>query len=422
MAEPYDEGTVARGVEALDRADAAMKKLEADEDEYTPLEDRIPKIGLRRDVATLADAPSGIVAERSDRIDQLVSALARFQGKIHAVKRNAANPFFKSRYADLAAVMEVARIPLAEEQLALFQSFEHDPARPDWITTVSTLAHGPSGQWITNRIPMRALPKRRKARDGEEGGEEMAAPGGALTAQDIASGAQYGRRYGAMALLMIVAEGEDDDGNRASGRSGQKGSDTAKAEAFLADKPELVAALQVEHATIADIRGKLYRYGSINENQIAAVMKIADYERRQKKESGSAANAPETREPGLPSEREVLQEKIFQGMRRHGFQMLRNTKSGSIRLFLPQVTARALGWETSEADIESLSTERMRVLESRLKDEPVGVVGTASGGNTAGPATSPTSSSSSTRMGAAGQASTGQGAVPAAPPQDDIPF
>jgi hypothetical protein len=222
-------------------------------------------------VETLSGAPA-VVAERSDRIDQVVAALARAQARFHAVKRNAANPFYNSRYADLAAVMDVVRGPIADEGLALWQTFEHDPARPDWITTVTTLAHGPSGQWISNRIPMRALPKRRKRRPGDEGGEEeLIMPGGALSAQDLASGAQYGRRYGAMALLGIVAEGEDDDGNRASGKRTQE----SKWDTYLAARPDVAEALRVDHPTIADIAQRAPRFGKLTDAQEGLVLQLA---------------------------------------------------------------------------------------------------------------------------------------------------
>jgi len=231
-------------------------------------------------MATLSDAPA-VVAERSDRIDQVVAALARAQAKFHAVKRNAANPFFNSRYADLAAVMDVVRGPIAEEGLALWQTFEHDPSLPDWITTVTTLAHGPSGQWISNRIPMRALPKRRKRRPGDEAEDEVAMPGGALSAQDLASGAQYGRRYGAMALLGIVAEGEDDDGNRASGKRTQE----SKWDTYLAGRPDVAEALRVDHPTIADIAQRAPRFGKLTEAQEHLVLDIA----RRAREQGAGA-------------------------------------------------------------------------------------------------------------------------------------
>jgi len=86
---------------------------------------------------------------------------------------------------------------------------------------------------------------------------------------------------------------EGDEAPTASAAAAPK----SKADAFLADKPELALALKVEHPTIQDIAGKLERYGSISEKQIKFVMDLA-------REHGQNQRAAELEEWGATYEDE----------------------------------------------------------------------------------------------------------------------
>jgi hypothetical protein len=48
----------------------------------------------------------------SDSIKELAAALAKVQASIQPASRNATNPHFKSKYADLGAVWDACRKPL----------------------------------------------------------------------------------------------------------------------------------------------------------------------------------------------------------------------------------------------------------------------------------------------------------------------
>lgn len=153
---------------------------------------------------------------RSENITDLVTALAIAQGQITGALKDSDNPFFSSKYADLAACWDVARKPLSENGLSIVQTTERGkPVTIEWetknektgeVTTykvdteelivVTTLFHS-SGQWISSELPM--IP-----RDASPQGM-----GSALT---------YGRRYGLCPLIGIAQV--DDDGNQASGRNG----------------------------------------------------------------------------------------------------------------------------------------------------------------------------------------------------------
>lgn len=133
------------------------------------------------------------MSEQSEQIGELAKALAVAQGKITGALKDSSNPFFKSRYADLASVWDACRGPLSENGLAVVQLTESDDAG---VYVATTLAHS-SGQWMRSRL--RLQPKD-------------------ATPQGMGSAITYGRRY-ALAAIVGVAQ-VDDDGNAASGRAG----------------------------------------------------------------------------------------------------------------------------------------------------------------------------------------------------------
>tara|TARA_R110000824_G_scaffold180061_9_gene360480 strand:+ start:283 stop:924 length:642 start_codon:yes stop_codon:yes gene_type:complete len=93
-------------------------------------------------------------------------------------------------YVELSGIMEAARKPLADNGLAVVQTFVEDGEHPPILE--SRLLHE-SGQQISSRI--RLLPT-----------QDYHALGSACT---------YSKKYALAALLGIVAEGEDDDGEAA---------------------------------------------------------------------------------------------------------------------------------------------------------------------------------------------------------------
>jgi hypothetical protein len=133
------------------------------------------------------------MSEQSENISDLAGALAKAQGKITGALKDSANPFFKSKYADLASVWDACRAALSENGLAVIQLTESDDSG---VFVITTLAHA-SGQWMRSRL--RLTPKD-------------------STPQGMGSAITYGRRY-ALAAMVGVAQ-VDDDGNAASGRAG----------------------------------------------------------------------------------------------------------------------------------------------------------------------------------------------------------
>lgn len=152
--------------------------------------------------------------EMSEEIDAIAAALAKAQAKIEGAKKDADNPYFKSKYADLGNVWEACRKPLTDNGLAVVQMTEG--ADPELVTIVTMLTHE-SGQWMRGRLAMRPTKP---------------------DPQGVGSCITYGRRYGLQAMVGIAPE--DDDGNAASKDSGPPPAVTDKQANEIAD---LIAAL-----------------------------------------------------------------------------------------------------------------------------------------------------------------------------------
>lgn len=128
---------------------------------------------------------------RSDQIDLVSKSLVKAQAKIkHAVK-DSVNPHFKSKYSDLASVMDAIKEPFAENGLALMQPLSSDQ---DAVKCTTLILHE-SGQFIGSEMSMRPV------RNDPQG---------------LGSCATYLRRYMAAAAAAVASD--DDDGNAASGK------------------------------------------------------------------------------------------------------------------------------------------------------------------------------------------------------------
>lgn len=124
----------------------------------------------------------------SDSIAQLAEALAKAQGQIDDASKGSKNPFFNSKYADLAAVRAVIREPLAVNDIAVVQF----PRSLSGEVEVETMLTHKSGEYMS---------------------ETLRLPVGKWDAHGIGSAITYARRYGLMSLLGIATD--DDDGNAA---------------------------------------------------------------------------------------------------------------------------------------------------------------------------------------------------------------
>jgi len=127
----------------------------------------------------------------SDTIGKLAGALAKAQSTMTMVEGKSTNPFFNSKYASLAAVLEVAMPALNANEIALVQGNRWDTSNNGFYIT-SMLMHS-SGEWIKSEIRMPIAKK---------------------DAHGIGAATTYGRRY--LLSSMVGVAQADDDGNGAT--------------------------------------------------------------------------------------------------------------------------------------------------------------------------------------------------------------
>lgn len=127
---------------------------------------------------------------QSESIANLAKALSIVQGKLTYAKKDSANPFFKSKYADLESVWDACRDLLSANGLAIMQ-FPGDYV--DGIMRLATMITHSSGEWIIS---------------------EMSMPVAKPDAHSCMAALTYMRR-GALAAVVGVVQA-DDDGNAAS--------------------------------------------------------------------------------------------------------------------------------------------------------------------------------------------------------------
>lgn len=135
----------------------------------------------------------------SPSIGKLAEALAKAQLKFAPVLKDSENPYYKSKYADLATVIEATRKHLAAEGISVLQMphANFNGNAENATLTVTTLMAHTSGEWISSDLTLPAMMKER------------------VDSQSVGSAITYARRY-ALSAMTGVAQ-EDDDGNKSVG-------------------------------------------------------------------------------------------------------------------------------------------------------------------------------------------------------------
>jgi hypothetical protein len=143
------------------------------------------------------------MTDYSQDISNLAKALSIVQGKLTHAKKDSANPFFKSKYADLESVWDACRSLLAENGLAVIQFpgdiefIQLEKANGD-ITIITKMS-------LTTVLTHES---------GEFISQQMSVPVTKADAQGAGSALTYMRRYALAAVVGVVQA--DDDGNAAS--------------------------------------------------------------------------------------------------------------------------------------------------------------------------------------------------------------
>lgn len=126
----------------------------------------------------------------SEQINEIATAMAKAQAAMKPAIKDALNPAFRAKYADLTAVWESCRGPLTANGIATFQDVT---IQGTTIAVTTRLVHS-SGQWVEfGPLPV---------------------PSAKQDAHGVGSATSYARRYGLSAAVGVVAD--DDDGNAAT--------------------------------------------------------------------------------------------------------------------------------------------------------------------------------------------------------------
>lgn len=129
---------------------------------------------------------------QSDSLMKLAEALCKAQSAMKPAKKDTANPFFKSHYADLASVWDAIREPLTGNGLSVVQL---PSVGNDGEVKLTTMLLHTSGEWVSGDLTMKPIKN------------DPQAIGSCLT---------YARRYALSAITGVATE--DDDAEGATGR------------------------------------------------------------------------------------------------------------------------------------------------------------------------------------------------------------
>ena len=127
--------------------------------------------------------------QKSEDIQELAKALTKAQQELITVSTDSKNPFFKSSYASLPAILKAVRKPLADNGLSFVQSSDAIEGK----CFIETVLMHESGQWISGSYPVNPTKN---------------------DPQGLGSATSYARRYSLTAMLGIAQD--DDDGQAAS--------------------------------------------------------------------------------------------------------------------------------------------------------------------------------------------------------------
>ena len=150
--------------------------------------------------------------------------LLEVQKKIGAIHKDSTNPFFKSHYFDINALLEAVKPVLSEQGLVLLQPLTNINGASAIKTILMDTETGESLEFET---PLTQNPDPQKM-------------GSAIT---------YFRRYSLQSLLGLQAQ--DDDGNKASGKKPEKKVDEperkkATSKKFIPEKSKDVARNRIQ--------------------------------------------------------------------------------------------------------------------------------------------------------------------------------
>ena len=173
------------------------------------------------------DNTVGLMPEMSEKFDIVMKSLMLAKREMGScVKKDASNPFHKSRYASLAAHLELCESRLDKHGLIMIQTGNGSHEKP---MLVATLCHPESGQWIKSYLPL---------------------PNPKGDSQGLGASLTYMRRYSINSMLGLTAE--DDDGETASGRGKHEDYKKEQKEASAPKPTQKLSSDQVQILTLLE--------------------------------------------------------------------------------------------------------------------------------------------------------------------------
>jgi hypothetical protein len=163
--------------------------------------------------------------EKSESIVNLATALNCFHKSVGKIKKTETNPFFKSKYADLSAILDAISEPLNENGLCVLQL-------PKGVNQLETILLHVSGEYISETYivtPVKNDP------------------------QSLGSSITYQRRYALGAILSLNID-KDDDGNEAS-----KQPETKPPKPTALEQRVILAKKVLDTATSKELLEKVYK-------------------------------------------------------------------------------------------------------------------------------------------------------------------
>jgi hypothetical protein len=125
----------------------------------------------------------------------LLQALVKFNNEVLPIIKGANNPFFKSKFADLATIQQTIKQPLCKNGLVITQANIWTDSQ---LFVETRIWHSESGENIASVFPVIVNKQ---------------------AAQDYGSAVSYAKRYSLSGLMNLIIQDEDDDGEKAVGRN-----------------------------------------------------------------------------------------------------------------------------------------------------------------------------------------------------------
>lgn len=133
----------------------------------------------------------------SENVTELFKSLSEAQAAFTTVEKESENPFFKSKYANFTAIVEMLRPILGKNGLSFVQM---PSLEGDRMVLVTRICHS-SGQWIESSCPIKTQKE---------------------DPQSLGSAVTYFRRYALSATLGIATGEGDDDAERGMNRGDER--------------------------------------------------------------------------------------------------------------------------------------------------------------------------------------------------------